>query len=130
MNGSSIKQLLVFIFIFWLGIAICDAQTAGRRVPSTPEKSLFGHRSGKIKATKFREPKAARKAKDRQAKNKKKLKRDYKNFVEVSRKHAFNIQTPEVKARMKQNQKDINVREKARRKNTLAATRKAGQKYK
>jgi hypothetical protein len=130
MNRMSIKQLLVFMFVFILGIGMCDAQSQGRGTPRNPEKSLFGGKSRKVKATKTREPKAVSKAKNKQAKNKEKIKKEYYNFVEESRKHNFQIQSPEVKARMKQDQKDITFREQARKKKTLNTTRKAGKKYK
>lgn len=130
MNRMSIKQLLVFIFVFILGISMCDGQTSGRRIPHDPEKSLFGARSRKVKATKTREPKAVNKAKNKQAKNKEKLKKEYYNFVAESRKRNYRIQSPEVKDRMKQDQKNITSREKTRKKNTLNTTRKAGKKYK
>lgn len=130
MNRMSIKQLLVFMFVLILGIGVCDAQTSGRRIPHNPEKSLFGARSRKVKATKTREPKAVSKAKNKQAKNKAKLKKEYYSFVDESKKHNYKIQSPEVKARMKQDQKNITSREKARKKSTVNATRKAGKKYK
>jgi len=130
MNRMSIKQLLLFMFLFILGIGMCNAQTSGRRTQRNPEKSLFGAKSRKVKATKTREPKAVSKAKNKQAKNKEKLKKEYNNFVEESRKRNFQIQSPEVKTRMKQDQKNITSREKARKKNTLNTTRKAGKKYK
>jgi cytochrome c556 len=130
MNRMSIKQLLVLMFVFIIGTGICDAQTHGRRTPRNPEKSLFGSKSRKGKATKVREPKAVTKAKNKQAKNKEKLKKEYNNFVEESKKHNYQIQSPEVKARMQQDQKDITYREKARMKKTLNTTRKAGKKYK
>jgi hypothetical protein len=126
----SINQLLVFIFVFIIGVGICNAQTSGRRNPRNPEKSLFGARSRKVKATKTREPGAVSKAKNKQAKNKEKIKKDYRNFVEDSRKHNYQIQSPEVKARMKQDQKNITSREKVRKKKTIDSTRKAGKKYK
>lgn len=130
MNRLSFKQLLVLMFLFFIGIATSNAQPSGRRGPRNPEKSLFGGRSRKIKDAKIREPRAVRKAKDKQAKNKAKLRKDYYDFVDASKKHNFKIQTPEVKERMKQNQKETVIREKNKKKRTLAATRKGAQKYK
>lgn len=129
MNRLSIKQLLIFILIFFLGIAVCNAQTGGRRGTRNPEKSLFGGKTRKVKETKVKEPRAATKAKRKQAKKQEKLKKDYKNFVNDSKKNAFKIQTLEVKARMKQNQKDITAREKAKKKRNNSSTRKAERKY-
>jgi hypothetical protein len=130
MKGLSFKQLLIFIFIFFLGVAVCNAQAAGRRGPRNPEKSLFGGKSRKVKATKVREPRAVTKAKREQAKKEDKLKKDYNNYVDDSKKRAYKIQTPEVQVRMKQNKKDITTREKDKKKRTSTTTRKAGRKYK
>ena len=130
MNRLSFRQLLIFVFIFSIGIAVCNAQTTGRGGPRNPEKSLFGGKSRKVKKTKVREPRAVSKAKKTQAKKEEKVKKDYNNYVDVSKKRAFKIQTPEVQSRMKQDQKDISVREKNKKKNTHATTRKAGKKYK
>jgi hypothetical protein len=130
MNSLSIKQLLVLLLIFFMCINICNAQPSGKRGPRNPEKSLFGSKLRKQKAVNVREPKKVRNAKEKQAKNKAKLRKEYYNFVDESRKHNFKIQTPEVKARMKQNAKDITAREKDRKKRTLASTRKGASKYK
>jgi len=108
MKRLSIKQLLIFIFIFSLGIAVCNGQSTG----------------------KGREPRGVTKAKKTQAKKEAKLEKDFKNYVDDSRKRAFKIQSPEVKARMIQNKKDIKAREKAKKKRTSTVTRKAGKKYK
>jgi hypothetical protein len=130
MKGLSIRQLLIFIFIFSLGIAVCNGQTAGKGGRRNPEKALFGGKSRRAKAAKVHEPRAVGKARKEQARKEEKLKKDYNNYVEDSRKRAFKIQTPEVQARMKQNGKEINAREKDKKKKTTAATRKAGRKYK
>jgi hypothetical protein len=130
MNRLSIRQLLILIFIFSMGVAVCNAQTGGRGKGRNPEKSLFGGKSRKVKETKVREPRAVGKAKKKQAKKEEKLKKDYSNFVNDSKKRSYKIQTPEVQARMKQNQKEITSREKNKKKNTTATTRKAGKKYK
>jgi 4-amino-4-deoxy-L-arabinose transferase-like glycosyltransferase len=124
MNRLSIRQLLIFMFIFSLGISVCNAQAAGRRGPRNPEKALFSVKSRKVKETKVREPAAVVKAKEAQGK------KDYKNYVTDSRKRAYKIQTPEVQARMTQNNKDITNREKAKKRHTSNTSRKAGRKYK
>jgi hypothetical protein len=130
MNRLPLRQLVIFVFIFSIGISVCNAQTAGKGGPRNPEKSLFGGKSRKVKTTKVREPRKVSKAKKAQAKKEEKVKKDYNNYVDVSKKRAYKIQTPEVQARMKQNQKDITVREKGQKKKTHSTTRKAGKKYK
>jgi HD superfamily phosphohydrolase len=76
-----------------------------------------------------KEPKAAKKARLKQAAKDKKLKKDYEKFVKNNQKRSIEIQTPEVQARMKQNQKDANSQYKAKKKNNSTRTRKAGRKY-
>ncbi|MCX6253269.1 MAG: hypothetical protein NTV31_02195, partial [Bacteroidia bacterium] len=69
-------------------------------------------------------------AKKKQEANKRKLDKDYERYVKKSKKRAFDIQTPEVQARMKQNQKDSAIRDKVKKKKTKTSTKKAGKKYK
>jgi poly-D-alanine transfer protein DltD len=83
----------------------------------------------KVSAGIQREPKAAKKARLKQAAKDKKLKKDYEKFVKNNQKRSIEIQTPEVQARMKQNQKDANSQYKAKKKNNSTRTRKAGRKY-
>ena len=69
-------------------------------------------------------------AKKKQEANDRKLKRDYDKSIRRSQKRTIDIQTPEVQKRMKQNKKDFSARDKEKRKNVRAATRRAGKKYK
>jgi hypothetical protein len=50
--------------------------------------------------------------------------------VKKSQKRTLDIQTPEVKERMKQNQKDSEAKYKSKKKNSSSSTKKAGRKYK
>lgn len=129
MSKLSVKQLMIFLLIFSLGAAVCNGQTSARR--KNPEKALFTrNRLHTTKAMKVKESPKVTKAKKAQEKKKEKLKKEYNNSLKDSKKRSFKIQTPEVQARMKQNVKDISVREKAKKKKTTAATKKAGKKYK
>ena len=58
------------------------------------------------------------------------LKKIMRNQSRQSQKRTIDIQTPEVQARMKQNQKDSAVRDKAKKKKVKTSTKKAGKKYK
>jgi hypothetical protein len=69
-------------------------------------------------------------AKKKQEVNDRKLKRDYDKSIRRSQKRTIDIQTPEVQKRMKQNKKDYTSRDKEKRKNVKATTRRAGKKYK
>lgn len=127
MHNSSFKRILLLLLVFSIGIACCEAQTKTRG--RNPEKSLFG-RSVKRKQVRVRESRKVVKAKKVQEKKEAKLKKDYYDFVEESKKRSFRIQTPKVQERMVQDQKNIAARDKAKKKNTRAATRKGARKYK
>jgi hypothetical protein len=84
---------------------------------------------GRRKQVKIRKPMTASKAKREQETNEKKLKRDYKKFVRDNRKRALEIQTPDVRERMKQNRKDADSNYKAKKKAISSKGKKAGKKY-
>ena len=127
MQISSFKRILALLVVLSVGIACCEAQTKARG--RNPEKALFG-RSVKTKQTKVKESRKVIKAKRIQEKKEKKLKKDYADFVEESKKRSFRIQTPKVQERMVQDQKNIAARDKAKKKKTKAATKRAARKYK
>ena len=129
MKLLSISQLVIFILIFSVGITVCDAQASGNRAPKPEKKGLFGLFSGKKSNGKVA-PKSPAEIKKEQAKKKKKEDEDYAKAVKESQKKASDIQTPAVKKRMKQNQKDIKAREKAKKKKDSSSSKKAAQKYK
>ena len=75
------------------------------------------------------EPKVVMKAKEKQEADEKKRERDYKQFVKENRQHALDIQTPEVRERMKQNRKEANINYKNKKKMISSKDRKNGRKY-
>ncbi|NMC41344.1 MAG: hypothetical protein GYA43_09280 [Bacteroidales bacterium] len=123
------RKILLFclsiILLVFLCTAPADAQQRPRTKGKNPEKSLFGNKR-KVKVV---ESRGVRKKKKEQQKKEEKLKKEYNDFVKQSRKRAFSIQTPDVQARMKQNEKDIVVREKQKKKQTSASAKKAARKY-
>ena len=126
MNNISLRKLFLFIFILLLAIGSCNAQIFHKN----PEKQLFSKTLGKKKEPKVKEPRSVIRAKRKQEANDRKLKKDYEKNVRRSQKRTIDIQTPEVQKRMKQNKKDFSARDKEKRKNVKAATRRAGKKYK
>ena len=70
-----------------------------------------------------------RKAEKKQQAKEKKLKKDYAESVSRSQKRTFDIQTPDVQKRMKQNQKESADREKVKKKKAKNSTKKARKKY-
>jgi hypothetical protein len=128
MNYLYLKGFLLLLLIAFFTTGTCNAQFSASH-SRNPEKALFGKTVGSHKKSKVRESKAVRKAKKKQEKNRKKLKKEYAKSVEQSRKRSYDIQSPEVQSRMKQNQKDIIERDKSKKKNIKSSTRKAGKKY-
>lgn len=94
------------------------------------EKKMSGGKRRAPKEKKIKEPKSVVKAKKEQQKREDQRKEAYKNAVRDNKKRHFDIQTMDVKERMKQNEKDIKEREKARRKAIRKAGREARKKYK
>ena len=90
---------------------------------------LFSPQS-KNRKTKIKKPMSVKKAQRLQAKKEKKLKRDYEKTIKENHKRSLEIQTPEVRERMKQNLKNSNSRYKDKRKTNTSRTKKAKRKFK
>jgi hypothetical protein len=120
------RRIFLLFFIIAMGSGICNAQIFHKN----PEKKLFGKSLGNKKEVKIKEPRAAHKAKKKQEAKDRKLKKDSEKSVIMSRKRTLDIQTPEVQTRMKQNQKESQIRDKAKKKKGKNTTKKAGRKYK
>jgi hypothetical protein len=119
--------LYIFLALFVQGTGY--AQFSNKSTSKNPEKGIFGKTVGKSKTAKVKEPKTAHKKKKEQEKNSKKVKKEYAQSVERSRQRTYDIQSPEVQARMKQNQKDTEIRNKEKKKSLKANSKKAGKKY-
>ncbi len=121
-NTFIITTALFFVF----ALSPSGAQSKPVTRGSNPEKTLFGKKRNEIKV---REPRKVIKAKREQEKKEQKRKKEYAKFVKANRKRSYQIQSPEVKERMKKNQKEIIVREKAKKKNERKSTSRARKKY-
>ena len=124
------RRFLILIFLALFIQATSSAQSSYNSSSKNPEKGLFGktgRSSGKVKSKK---PVSVLKAKKNQEKNEKKLKKAYAKSIEASRKRAYDIQSPEVQTRMKQNQRDTTLKNKEKKKKSREGMKKAGKKYK
>ena len=130
MNILKVKKLFLAALIILLNAAICEAQTFDRSPAPKQNKSIAGKGPLKQKTVKVKGPKAAEKAKKEQAAKKKKQDKDYDKFVRNNQKRSIEIQTPEVKERMKQNIKNANSNYKAKQKSSASRTKTGGRKYK
>lgn len=111
-----------------LAASVCDAQSFDRPPRPKQQKHVTKKPLNK-KETKITGSRTVVKAQKKQAANDKRLKKEYAQYVEENRKRSFEIQTPEVRERMKQNVKDADKRAKEKRKAIAAANRKSARKY-
>ena len=126
-------RLLIIILITLVATeASTEAQSSifdnwkSRRI----ERKMSGNKRKAPKEKKIKEPRSVIKAKKKQEKRQDELKKAYEKSLGDNKERHFNIQTEEVKERMKQNERDIKSREKERRKAIRKAGRKARKKYK
>jgi hypothetical protein len=130
MKILKIKYIIVLVLITLASAGSCNAQIFHRNASKKVEKGMFGKTLGNKKEARVKEPRSVVRSKKEQENNKKKLDKEYEKFVRESKKRSYDIQTPEVQARMKQNAKDAEERDKARKKNSRYITKKGGKKYK
>lgn len=127
MKDITFKKLFSLFLIIFCFVSVCEAQSYKRSIRN-PERELFG-RSLNNKSVKYRESPSVVRAKKKQAAKEKKLKKDYNTHVKKSRKHAIEIQSPEVQARMVENRKDADSKYKEKKKIRTSNSKKAGRKY-
>ncbi len=129
MNYLNLRGFFLYIFFALCLTGISNAQSSFKYGSKHSEKALFGKTAGSKKKAKIKGPESVGKAKRKQEKNEKRLKKEYAEFVRQSRKRAYDIQSHEVQSRMKQNEKDTAQRDKIKKKKVKSTTRKAGKKY-
>ena len=129
MKTLSISRFVISVVILSFTFSICDAQSFKRPPAPRQGKHTLKRSPSKKKQVKIMEPKVVMKAKEKQEADEKKRERDYKQFVKENRQHALDIQTPEVRERMKQNRKEANINYKNKKKMISSKDRKNGRKY-
>ncbi|MEA1886807.1 MAG: hypothetical protein U9N72_06335 [Bacteroidota bacterium] len=128
---NTCRLLIILIVILIGGENITTAQTSifdrwkARRI----ERKMNGEKRKVSQEKKIREPRSVIKAKREQEKREAELRKAYEKSLKENKERHFNIQSEEVRERMKQNEKEIKAREKARRKAIRKAGRKARKKY-
>jgi hypothetical protein len=127
MKMISMPAVLTLSLFLLLGTSESGADTGLYR--GGPDRALFGKSLNKKKVKKVKEPGKVTKAKKKQEAKQKQLKKDYADSVKASRQRSYEIQSPEVKERMKQNEKDIVLREKAKKKRVYSNSKNASKKY-
>lgn len=115
--------LLLFSALLMTGsCSVFSKKAAVRKV----ERKMAGPpgRSGRV-----REARGVRAAKAAQERRQQKLKRGYERYVRESRKRSYEIQSPQVRERMKMNEAEIARREKEKDKMKRESSKKSGRKY-
>jgi len=125
MNKLSFKYVMLFIFM----LSIISYQGNAQIFKKNPEKQLFGKTNIKKKAPKVRERRSVVRARKQQEANERHLKKESAIAVKKSRKRTYDIQSPDVQERMKQNQKDLTARDKNKRKKVNPEAKKVRKKY-
>lgn len=128
MNILSIRKILVLSLIFSFPVTVCEARSSDRSVTPGLLKSVPAMPQSKKKG-KVARPKSASRVQKEADKKEKQQEKNYAKFVKENQKRSIEIQTPEVKERMKENVKNANANYKAKKKNNAARSKKAGKKY-
>lgn len=124
MNKLYLKCFLLLAFLSFFVMSNSSAQLFHKN----PEKSLFG--KSNRKEVKIKEPSKVHKAKKAQEAKDRKSDRDKAKSVRESQKRTIDIQSPEVKTRMKNNNKEVASRDKIHKKKNRSATKSGARKYK
>lgn len=119
-------KLLLIIILAALLASSCSSGLFSRSAFRKPEKQMAG---SKRTAPRVREPRQVRSAKKKQEKNQDRIKKDYQQFVKASRKRSFEIQSPDVKERMKRNDANIAARDKNKARKTRSASKTRAKKF-
>ena len=122
--------LMLTVVILVSGLQFGNAIPVVKGEDVNINKGILFMPQSKNRKTKIKKPMSVKKAQRIQAKKEKKLKRDYEKTIKENRKRSLEIQTPEVRERMKQNLKNSNSRYKDKRKTNTSRTKKARRKFK
>lgn len=126
------NRLLIMLTVFILvsGLQLSNAIPVARGEHGNINNGIVFSPQSKNRKTKIKKPMSVKKVQRLQARKERKLKREYEKSIKENRKRSLEIQTPEVRERMKQNLKDANSRYKDKRKTNTSRTKKVKRKYK
>ncbi|HLN20439.1 MAG TPA: hypothetical protein VK213_05075 [Bacteroidales bacterium] len=121
---------LKFISVLFMLLSVLTVQSCSLFSAKGSVRKVERRMSGPSrKSGKVRESKKVKVAKAKQEKNQSRLKNDYNKSVKASRQRTYDIQTDNVKARMKNNEAQIAKREKKKDRMKKSSNRNAGRKY-
>ena len=111
---SILASLAIIVFLNVFAIPEAHSQVIART--KKVERKMAGKKRKAPKEAKVRQPKVVLKAQKKQQKKEDKLKKDYEKSIKKTRSRHYNMQSEDVKMRMKQNELDIKIRDKERKK--------------
>lgn len=116
LNGS--------LFLLLLSVSVCSCSfPLFRSKARRTEIQMAGH------SRRFKESRKVRKAKEEQESRQANLKKEYNRSMIQSRKRTYEIQSPEVQARMRSNAAALNKREKDKDRKKDKLSKNAAKKY-
>ena len=124
------KRFFLILFILSVAVASGNSQILQKNMSQKADNGLATKSASKKKRPGVNAPGNVPLSKKKQEANDRKLKKDYEKSIKLSQKRTIDIQTPEVRARMKQNKKETAARERVKKRKNNKSTRKAGKKYK
>ena len=130
MNNLHMRKIFLCLFLLSLGVGSCKTLFFQRNVSVDGDKEYFRTTQRRKKSAKKTDSKSLTRTKKTEEAKKRKLDSDYKKSIKSSRKRTFDIQTPEVQARMKIDKKNISARDKAKKREIRARTKKPVKKCK
>jgi len=130
MKDLLLRKLLFSILMIVVIIPVVNGSGSEIRYSTdTYSIGLSGKSFIRQKTVSTREPRSVSKARRKQESKEKKLKKEYKHFVKNNQKRSMDIQTPAVRERMKQNVRDADANYRAKRKASVARTKRGAKKY-
>lgn len=126
MNKLRLTKMIVLTISCCFVVQSCNSSLFTKSVFNKTERNIAG---SKRSSPKVREPRKVLQAKKQQEKRQAKIDKDYDKFVKNSRKRSYEIQSADVKARMKQNESNIAARDRAKDKKIKSDSKNRARKF-
>jgi len=123
------KLLFSMLMIVVIIPVVIGSGSEIRSSTDTYSIGLSGKSFIRQKAVSTREPRSVSKARRKQESKEKKQKKESRQYIKNNKKRSLDIQTPEVRERMKQNVRDADANYRAKRKASIARTKRGAKKY-
>lgn len=126
MNKLRLSKLIALSISCCFVLQSCNSSLFKKSVFNKTERHIAG---SKRSSPKVREPRKVLQAKKQQEKRQAQIDKESDKFVKNSRKRSYEIQTADVKARMKQNESNIAARDRVKDKRIRSASKSRARKF-